>query len=591
MSGGPVLKEPPQAQSQAPRTHGEPTATLPPVEVALDPEQQCCTCGGCVVEDDNELVTITEMLKIGFWVWTYDVGMGRCRACGRRWRAKHLQLPPDQTGAKAHRVGPEVHATAVTTSILQTAPSTAWTCSKPCAKLSAAKAPSPPALRASSATLIFHSLRLGVLSKAGVGLRDITCGGLTNPIESREALGQPGSMFRQPPDPRDVQLAETLCDHSLKVKSGEMVVVQCSGLDGLGLAGACIEACARRGAAAFLHLVEPQIQRRFLTQASDDVFARLARFELKQMKDADCFIGIRGPANSFEISDVPRDRMQAYGRLVVQPVHMEERLKRTRWVVLRYPNPAMAQLAQQSTEGFADFYYRVCLLDWPRMAKAADALKVAMEATDKVRLTAPGTDLQFSIKNIPAVPCTGTCNIPDGEVFTAPVRTSVEGVVQFNTPTLYDGFAFDRIRLVFKKGKVVEATGSTPEQTTRLNEILDRDPGARFLGEFAIGFHPHIQEPMRDILFDEKIAGSFHMALGNSYDDAFNGNKSSIHWDLVCIQRPEAGGGTIEFDGKVIRKDGRFVAKALEALNPENLSGRSSGGALSGSKSKRRTKS
>jgi aminopeptidase len=380
-------------------------------------------------------------------------------------------------------------------------------------------------------------------------------------------------MFTMPPDPRDVQLAQTLCDHSLKIQPGEMVVVQCSGAEGLGLAGACIEACARRGAAAFLHLVEPQIHRRFLTAASDEVLARLARFELKQMKDADCFIGIRGPANSFEMSDVPKDRMQAYSRLVVKPVHMEERLKRTRWVVLRYPNPSMAQMAQQSTEGFAEFYYRVCLLDWGRMAQAADALKKAMESTDRVRLTAPGTDLTFSIKGIPAIPCAGSCNIPDGEVFTAPVKTSVNGVVQFNTPTLYDGFGFDNIRLVFSKGKVVEATGGTAEQTSRLNEILDRDAGGRYLGEFAIGFHPHILHPMRDILFDEKIAGSFHMALGNSYDDAFNGNKSAIHWDLVCIQRPECGGGTIEFDGRVIRREGRFVIKSLEGLNPENLTG------------------
>jgi aminopeptidase len=379
-------------------------------------------------------------------------------------------------------------------------------------------------------------------------------------------------MFRLPADSRDVQLADLLCDHSLKVQPGEMVVVQCSGLDGLPLAGACLEACARRGAAAFLHLVEPQVFRRFLSAADDGVLKRLAQFELKQMKDADCFIGIRGPANSFELSDVPQERMQAYSRLIVKPVHMEERLKRTRWVVMRYPNPAMSQMAQQSTEGFAEFYYRVCLLDYPRMAKAAEALKKAMEATDRVRLTAPGTDLSFSIKSIPAIPCCGSCNIPDGEVFTAPVKTSVEGVVQFNTPTLYDGFGFENIRLVFQKGKVVEATGSTPEQTRRLNEILDRDSGGRYLGEFAIGFHPHILHAMRDILFDEKIAGSFHMALGNSYDEAFNGNKSAIHWDLVCIQRPECGGGTIEFDGKVIRKDGRFVVKALEGLNPENLS-------------------
>jgi aminopeptidase len=385
-------------------------------------------------------------------------------------------------------------------------------------------------------------------------------------------------MAVMPADPRDVQLAQVLCDHSLAIKPGEMVVIQCSGLDGLGLAGACVEEVARRGAAPFLHLVESQIQRRFLQAASDQVLARLARFELMQMKDADCFIGIRGPSNSFEISDVPADRMQAYSRLIVKPVHLKERVKNTRWVVVRYPNPAMAQLAQMSTEAFADFYYRSCLLDWKRMAKSVEPLKELMERTDQVRIQGPGTDLSFSIKGIPSVPCTGACNIPDGEVFTAPVRTSIHGVVQFNTPTLYDGVAFDNIRLEFAKGKVVAAQAGSPEQTARLEQILDRDKGARYIGEFAIGFHPEVLTPMRDILFDEKICGSFHMALGNSYDDASNGNESGVHWDLVCIQRPEWGGGTIEFDGVVIRRNGLFVLPELKPLNPASLKGGKSSG-------------
>jgi aminopeptidase len=196
------------------------------------------------------------------------------------------------------------------------------------------------------------------------------------------------------------------------------------------------------------------------------------------------------------------------------------------------------------------------------------ALADLMNKTDRVHLKGPGTDLQFSIKGIGAVPCGGLRNIPDGEVFSCPVKDSVEGVIQYNAPTVYLGTSFDNIRLVFKKGKIVEATSNN---TKRLNEILDTDAGSRYIGEFAIGFNPHIKEPMRDILFDEKIAGSFHFTPGQAYEEGGNGNKSAVHWDMVCIQRADYGGGEIWFDDKLVRKDGLFVPKALQKLNPDQL--------------------
>jgi aminopeptidase len=228
----------------------------------------------------------------------------------------------------------------------------------------------------------------------------------------------------------------------------------------------------------------------------------------------------------------------------------------------------MAQQATMSTEAFEDFYFRVCTLDYARMKPGMKALSELMVKTDQVAITGPGTDLTFSIKGIGAKECGGQYNIPDGEVFSCPVKESVEGVIQYNAPTVYLGASFDNIRLVFKKGKVVEATSNN---TKKLNQILDSDPGARYIGEFAIGFNPHIQQPMRDILFDEKIAGSFHFTPGQAYAECGNGNKSQVHWDMVCIQRPEYGGGEIKFDGKVIRKDGHFVPKSLHKLNPEYL--------------------
>ena len=228
----------------------------------------------------------------------------------------------------------------------------------------------------------------------------------------------------------------------------------------------------------------------------------------------------------------------------------------------------MAQLADMSTESFEDFYFKVCCLDYGKMDRAMDPLKEWMERTDRVHLLAPGTDLTFSIRGLPAVKCAGKMNIPDGEIYTAPVRESVNGVIAYNTPSVKDGFTFRNIRLTFRNGKIVDACGN---DAARLNRQLDIDEGARYVGEFAIGVNPHITFPMKDTLFDEKIAGSIHFTPGASYDDCFNGNRSSQHWDLVLIQTPEYGGGEIWFDDVLIRKDGRFVPERLQGLNPENL--------------------
>lgn len=370
-------------------------------------------------------------------------------------------------------------------------------------------------------------------------------------------------------NPKDRELAHMLIHHSTKAKAGELVFIQCNGFDTVQLGAACVEEATKVGAAAYLHINDPEVMKLYLNSASEETFKRLAQFELKQMKDADCFIGIRGTDNPFELSDVPAKQMEYYSKHVVGPVHIEERVKNTRWVVLRYPNSSMAQMAGQSTASFQEFYYKVCLVDYHQMAIDALPLKALMEKTDKVHIKGPGTDFTFSIKDIPAIPCCGEMNVPDGECFTAPVKTSINGTVAFNTPTLLEGTAFENIKLTFENGKVINAVGATDEQTEKLNEVLDRDEGSRYIGEFALGFNPHILKPMRDILFDEKICGSFHMALGKAYEDAFNGNISDLHWDLVCIQRPEYGGGEIWFDDILIRKDGIFTLSELAPLNPK----------------------
>jgi aminopeptidase len=366
-------------------------------------------------------------------------------------------------------------------------------------------------------------------------------------------------------DLRITRLADGLTGFSTALKKGERVLIDAYDVPE-AMVVALVRSARSRGAYPYVQLHRARVSREMAIGAEEAQYEALCEFELARMKAMDAYIALRGSDNIFEASDVPSARVQLVSR-ILKPV-IDHRVNKTRWVVLRWPTPAMAQQASMSTEAFEDFYFRVCTLDYARMRPGMKALGDLMRATDRVHIKGPGTDLKFSIKGIGAKECGGQYNIPDGEVFSCPVKDSVEGFVQYNAPSVYLGSSFDNIRLAFRKGKIVEATSSN---TARLNEILDSDAGARYVGEFAIGFNPHVLEPMRDILFDEKIAGSFHFTPGQAYADCGNGNKSQVHWDMVCIQRPEHGGGEIWFDGKLVRKNGVFVQKALQKLNPEYL--------------------
>jgi aminopeptidase len=366
-------------------------------------------------------------------------------------------------------------------------------------------------------------------------------------------------------DPRFLQLARGLTGFSVGLKKGQRVLIDAFDAPD-AMVVALIRAARERGAHPYVQLNRGRVSRELMRGAEEAQFEPLAEVELARMRKMEAYIAVRGSDNIFEASDVPPAKVQMVSRLM-KPV-VDHRVNRTRWVVLRWPTPAMAQQAAMSTEAFEDFFFKVCTLDYRRMQPGMKALEDLMRRTDRVHVKGPGTDLRFSIKGIGAMACGGRHNIPDGEVFSCPVRDSVEGYVQFNTPTVYLGASFDDIRLGFDHGRIVEATSSN---TRRLREILDSDDGSRCIGEFALGFNPHIQEPMRDILFDEKIAGSFHFTPGQAYAECGNGNKSQVHWDMVCIQRLEYGGGEIWFDGKLIRKDGLFVPSALRKLNPDYL--------------------
>ncbi|MDQ0231082.1 aminopeptidase [Metabacillus malikii] len=362
-------------------------------------------------------------------------------------------------------------------------------------------------------------------------------------------------------------LAKNLIQYSVRLQKGEKVLIENFGLQ-KELVTALVREAYAVGGYPFVSLKDNEVDRQLLLGAKEEQYQLIANFEAEVMRNMDAYIGLRSGNNINEFADVPDEKLKLQGSTIGKKVHREIRVPKTKWVVLRYPTSSMAQLAKMSTEQFEDFYFDVCNLDYSKMDKAMDPLVELMNKTDKVRLTGEGTDLTFSIKDIPAIKCSGQMNIPDGEVYTAPVKDSVNGTISYNTPSPYNGFTFENVKLTFKDGKIIEATAN---DTERINKIFDTDEGARFIGEFAIGVNPYILHPMQDILFDEKIAGSFHFTPGQAYDDAYNGNNSNIHWDMVMIQRPEYGGGEIYFDDVLIRKDGQFVIPELEALNSENL--------------------
>lgn len=373
-------------------------------------------------------------------------------------------------------------------------------------------------------------------------------------------------------DERNAILAKNLIDYSVSLKPGEVLYLEIKGVESLELGKEIVRYATEKGGVPFWFYNDESILRQYLMTANDDQLIKLGEFHLEMMKRSSAYIGLRGSDNPFDLADIPSDRMDKYQKLFYKPVHLEERVKRTKWVVLRYPNNAMAQLAETSQEKFADFYYDVCNLNYAKMSKAMDPLVALMQKTDKVRLTSPGTDLTFSIKGIGIIKCDGIKNIPDGEIYTAPVKESVNGTIKYNTPSLHDGIVYNDINLTFKNGKIIKAESSSNQD--KMNKILDTDEGARYVGEFAIGVNPFVLHPMRDTLFDEKIRGSIHFTPGCCYDEASNGNISAIHWDLVLIQRKDYGGGEVYFDDKLIRKDGIFTDPALErAFSEDNLRG------------------
>lgn len=292
-------------------------------------------------------------------------------------------------------------------------------------------------------------------------------------------------------DSRDVKLAEILVNYSTKVQAGEKVWISYTGQECVPLVRQIVKEVYKAGGMPFVEGTDATIERELILGCTEEQLKIKDDAQLYLMKQMDAYIGVRAPQNSGEYTDILAEQMNLYEKLTLQTLN--ERVDHTKWVVLRHPTPAFAQSANMSQEAFEDFFYKVCTMDYSKMSREMDALVDLMNRTDKVRLVGPGTDLTFSIKGIPAIKCDGGMNIPDGEVYTAPVRESMNGVIQYNTPSAIGGFTYENVRFEIENGKIVKATCNDDE---RINKYLDTDEGARYFGEFAIGVNPYVLKPM-----------------------------------------------------------------------------------------------
>ncbi len=358
-------------------------------------------------------------------------------------------------------------------------------------------------------------------------------------------------------------IAKTIVNHSLKIKENDCVLIKTYSDKTMPLVVELIDEIASKNACAFVKMTNEEIEAKLINTTNDKRLLHIANEARYEVENYDCFISIFYNTNDYTNKNVNVEIKKKIDE--VKKEYDDIRINKKRWVLLNYPSHLDAYKAKMTNEEFLNYSLNAMNEDYAKMYNDMQPLVKLMERTDKVRIIGPNTDINFSIKDIPVVPCAGECNIPDGEVFTAPVRESVNGIITYNTPSPYRGFVFNDICLEFENGKIIKATASNNQEM--LDEIFNTDEGARYIGEFSLGLNPKITKPMGDILFDEKIIGSLHFTPGKCYDDAPNGNVSNIHWDLVLIQKDEYGGGEIYFDDVLIRKDGVFVLEELKHLN------------------------
>ena len=358
------------------------------------------------------------------------------------------------------------------------------------------------------------------------------------------------------------KLAEIIVNHSLKVKENERVLITYNGIESISLVKEIVKEVIKAKGVVEADYQNQNINDYVRSNMTDAVINSKVNKMKYEVENYDCFVKLCYRKSDYYDKNTDKDMKNKLNEMI-HP-YKEIQVNKRRWVLLNYPSIVDSFKAHMTPFEFYNFAFSTMTVDYDKMYQDMLPLKELMEKTDKVRIVAPNTDLTFSIKGLPAIICAGESNIPDGECFTAPVKDSVNGTITYNVPSPYQGEIFEHVSLTFKNGQIIKASSNN---NAKIKEIFSTDEGARYVGEFSLGLNPVIMEPMGDILYDEKIAGSIHFTPGCCYDECDNGNKSQIHWDMVLIQRPEYGGGEIYFDDVLIRKNGLFVLPELEPLN------------------------
>lgn len=363
-------------------------------------------------------------------------------------------------------------------------------------------------------------------------------------------------------DPRIRKMAKQVIEYSVHLQPGEKVLIDIWD-EAYDFAEELVGAAQEAGGQPFVNLQSLSLNRRLIMNATEESMEAWYKYENFRMEDMDAYIVVRKNHNNKTYEGIPAEKMRLYNKYYGK-LHYGTRITNTKWCVLRYPNDSFAQSAGMSTQELEDFFFENCCLNYRRMNELAAPLNDLMMRTDQIAIKAPGTDLTFSIKGCCKPPACGIFNIPCGETGMPIIPESANGRISYNLPSFFQNTLFEDISLTLKDGKIVEARSN---HTERMNEILDTDPNARRIGEFAMGFNPYITQPINDTLFDEKMAMTMHFTPGN--DSIYN--PSAIHWDIVTSHAREMGGGEIYADGVLIRKDGLFVLDELKQLNPREL--------------------
>ena len=354
-------------------------------------------------------------------------------------------------------------------------------------------------------------------------------------------------------DPRVAKAADILVNHSARVKKGDYVQI-ISEPAAQDLVLEVYRLVLKNGAYPVTKLSLPGQSYIYYKNASDEQLRNFPQIAFHEIKNTDAVIYIGAPSNTKELTAIDPKKISL--RQAITKRFSDYRVEKTRWVLFEYPTDSLAQDAEMSLEDFKDFAYGAVNIDWKKESKKQDKIKAIVDKGKEVHILGKETDLRFSIAGKKAVKCDGKHNMPDGEVFTEPVKHSVNGHIFYEFPAVHGGREVCGVRLVFKNGKVVKATAEKNQDF--LIKMLDTDAGSRYLGEFGIGVNYRIDRFIKNILFDEKIGGTIHLALGRAYSETGGENDSAIHWDMIKDLRK---GGEVYIDGKLLEKNGKFAFK------------------------------